>query len=605
LSKKKDKSIQSVYAKLLRLERISIEKEDKIKNNWERYENFFLGAHWDNSSKTPVYTYNSSGTRIMLRDFDDDNLQVKMPKRTQNEIWIQVQSELALYVKQNYYIQVMPRSFSDDVKEKAWKQNLYLRSVLRDDFLVETLRMFQDIILFGTGLFKIVKVNVKEHDVPFRVIRVSPKEISIDPNVDRFEDINWIIHNIEKYIFELKDKYPDTFKVEAELDDYSVIKVKEFWVKEKNVWKRYLVYGGKILNEKEAQEVEYPYHPFAWFTANMRVKGAWGISEVEQILEYQKMINKRLSQYDYYLNYLVVPAVSVDGNLDPNEAKKFPIKAGEYYVTRGGRGVNAISLQQAPESYFHNSINIARDSMQRTTEGVYSAKHFANIYESAITRLKLKEVFYKKGFRELGRTLLKWGVDYLGKSGYFIIYDENKDKDVKVTSDDLRFERMEVKMFTSDANLLDPLTRIDYLIKMKQYAPEIDSKEIIMATEKLFPTYFTEEYIDAIKKQIEMDRDKVNSAYQQMKQAKQQKAETPQMPSQPPAGGEQTPAEAGGIVDQTLEILKPLIDELIQRGNKEEDIINSLSQAIQVEIQKGINDPNQIAKDIENIIRGG
>lgn len=631
--KKKDTS--KIVDRLLRMEKISEQKETEIKNNWKEYENFFIGAQWGKSSEKRSYGYNSYGEKIIMRYYDDLGDEDDIPKRTQNEIFLQVQTELSLHLKQNYYVVSLPVAKTDKAEAKSKKQNLFFAQVLGRDFAQKFMPVVQDVLVYGDGFFKVVRklTTNKKTDVPFSVVRIPPQEISADPHAREFENIKWIIHKYKKYAMELKEVYE---KLKAlDVDDFTIIELKEFWVKQDNeTWKRYVLYKNTILNENE--EVEYPSHPFVHFKHYNRPHTWWGISETELWIEHQRQINKRLSQYDMYLNMLINPPIEVNTMaISPTEMENFPLKAFQHYAVKQPGAIRPIMINAIAEGQFFNSIENAKNYIRRiggvspilegsNEQGVYSAKHFGMLFESAINRMKLKESFYRLSFATLGKTLLEWGKEYLGKTGKFLVYDAETDKEIVILPEDLDYKDIAINLQTSDANLLNPQERLNFLVQMKQYAPELDTFQIILDVERMFPTFFDDNFIAFVKNMQKLQRSlAIASAELQLKQlqmqAQQFKMQEEQMNAQPSfeeqqpqpplqaaeGGGQETPAEQpeaqqlteeeqrfanelANLTPENMQKLEPVIAELKNRGADDVSVLRFLMQGFKTAAAQGI-----------------
>ncbi len=615
--------------RLLKLEQISIAEETKIKAGWEEAENFFLGAQWGKAFETNKKKFfNSQGHEIVVRFYDDEGNKVEMPKRVQNEIFIHVQAQLALHLKQNYYLVSEPSAKTDKAKTKSLKQNLYFQKVLGDKFATDFLQVIQDVCIFGNGFLKIVKKsNVSKNDVPFAVERINPFDVSVDPSANRFEDIQWIIFKTKKYAKDVFDAYET--KIDG-VDDYQILELKEFWVKQNvlvdgakiAVWKRYVLYKNELLNKEEAEKINYPIHPVAHFYAYKNIKGFWGISEVSLLIEQQRQINKRLSQYDYYLTKRVIPPVEIVGNaIKPDQAAKIPLRAGDFIEVNAAGSIRPVIEDVINEGAFFNSIETSRNYMRRITgvqqvfeganeQGVYSARHFNSIYESAVSRLKLKEEYYRSSFKMLGESLLLWGEKFLGKTGKFSVYSPAEDRFIDITANDLDFMDTSINLRTSDANLLDPQARLEFLVKLKQYAPEFDTKEIILLAEKIYPTFFNREYIKFIENITKLERE-ITMKKMEMEAGSLQ----PQPPMPPVSGGDadevaegnvgevmppQPPSPLPEVQGKLAEYVNKVKEALLQQGIDEESINNFLKSAMIEAMRNGIEEEDAVISFLEN-----
>jgi hypothetical protein len=498
-------------------------KKNEIMGNWEKYENFYLGSHWNNTSAKAAHSeYNSNGTLIVVREFDND-MKSSMPKRTINKIFPMIQTELAILSNLNPTIQTFP--MNKKYSETARKLNLFNRHVFGDGFTNVYDKTCFFALQFGHGFFKIAIKKVDDRQVPFKIIYVDPKDIQADPNANEWSEVKCVVRKVKQYAYELKQKYIIDLQ---DVDDLKVVEIEEQCIKESGMWKLYYIYNGKILDVKnkdeetgdtEFIEKDYPVNLYELFKFYGRNKGWWGISEISNVLEYQIQINKRASQHDYHLNYLIDPAVNVTGGaIDPTELAKLPLEAGQYYQSKGNGSISPIIVSAVNDGQFFNSIQSSVSNLEEMSgvtksaqgvneKGVYSAKHFKAIQDSTMSRFKLKEKSLKDSLKNVAEKVYILARDYLGQSGTFEIFDYENDTMTTLTADDFDLDRMRIDIEVVGANLLDPTSRLERLIEFKQYAPDIPSAELIISADEQYKGLFNADHVKSLKTQSVKQRE--------------------------------------------------------------------------------------------------
>jgi hypothetical protein len=420
--------------------------------------------------------------------------------------------------------------------------------------------------VLGQGILKLNVNKVEPGQIPISCVAERAKNVKYDPLADTWEDVRWVIFTLNKYCYEITAKYPK-FKT-AKLP-YQVETLKEFWVKKEGRWNQYVVYSGRLLKISEGKN-SYPVNIFEIFRLYMAPEGAGGISEVSLITEDQIIINKRASQQDFHTSMLVDPPLEFYGKgLAPGEEKKLPLKAGEIY-TSTQPNINAlrpIVYQPVNPTLFSSAIagslqhaqltlGIQNSVLGQNEQGTYTGTHFQKEKDSVMTRVKMKSFFLKVALKSLGYKALLLAKEYLKGGGFFEIWDEYDLQFVKLTYED--FENAEVDnvvVETIDAASLDPLTRIEKLVQIKQYSPAFPDEYLYTCIESIQPGFFDKKFIKALEDKIAFDEKlrKVQMESQlkelmlknatmdmqlqqlqaQQAQAQQQQAMAQQMPAQP------------------------------------------------------------------------
>lgn len=495
---------------------------DKKKKNWDKYERFMYGNQWAVNTKDTT-EYNMSGDPIYTINIANDLDRGDMPKRTENYVFPLLQTELALINELNPTVRVVSNNYES--RDRVTRLNLFLDTVFGTKVRPQYARGGLDAEVLGQGFLKINIAKTKPGEIPFSCIAERAKNIKFDPLADSWEDVRWVIFTVNKYCYEVKNKYP-SFK--SGKKPYEVLTLKEFWLKENDRWNQYVVYSGSLLKIGEGKN-SYPVNVFELFRLYMAPEGAWGISEVSLMMEDQIIINKRASQMDFHTSMLVDPPLEFYGKgLVSGEEKKLPLKAGEIYTAQipNVDVLKPIKYQPVDPGVFLSAIQSSLSHAQLTLgiqnavlgqneTGTYGAAHFQKEKDSVMTRVKQKSSQLKHALKSLGYKSLILAKEYLKGGAYFDVWDEYNKKYQRLTVKD--FENAEVDVVTVetvDAATLDPLTRIEKMIELKQYAPQFPDDYLYLSIETIQPGFFPKSFMNQLNdkiafetkaKQVQMD----------------------------------------------------------------------------------------------------
>jgi hypothetical protein len=504
---------KDILQRLIKIEAATEEKHKRVSSNWDRFEQMIYGNQWATEIRGST-EYNAEGLPVYTININNENTRDDMPKRTRNYIFPLIESELALFNS----LAPIPRctTFNFDNKDLMYKRNLYLNSVFGNKTPKEYLKAAKDAAVYGEGFLKLRidgTVDVENGEIPFSVISERTRDIKADPLADNWEDVRWVIFEVNRYNYEVKAKYK---KYKSNADDYEVVKLKEFWVRDGNRWNQYILCGGRLLKIAEGKQ-SYPVNPFNVFRYYLRDKGWHGISEVALLMEEQVIINKRTSQMDWYVSMLTdTPTEVAVSNLAEGESRKLPLRPGQHFTVRSAIHPTFRPVQQAvvnpslfiattdeAKAQMETSIGVQKTAMGENAQGVYTGAHYQRIQDSVYARIKLKEFWIKEALKGLAIKSLILAKEWTKEGRFFRVYDDSTSQfielDHSVFAD---VGERDVIVETADAAVMDPGERIEKLIEMKQYVPNMDDRFFMRSIECVRPKFFDPRQMDQINQSL-------------------------------------------------------------------------------------------------------
>lgn len=533
---------ETLSSKLEFLQQKANEQYYNYARSWDLYERYYYGDQWDveKTRGTQVGFYN--GEKVwLINKFKNTNYHKKLPKRTINNIFPIVQTQVSVYSETSPSIRWTPNSLEDEqLNEQARKLNLFYEQIFNQKARFEMEKMRRDTALFGHG-FLMIQFNDEAGNIPFSITKENTKKIIADPEASEWDEVRWVIREFKKYVYEIKKE----FKVETTTyDDLSVLDLIEYWVRQDilyddgdmNKWERIvMVKDGEILHrvgreesgdaDEEPTDYSYPVCPIQLFRAYITQGGWWGMSDVQLLIEPQDMINKRASQEDFTMSLKAFPPVEVDQNsmIDSQQFgdDSLVIYPGQVYPKRNGFNGNAITpieTQNVDVTSYYASIEQAKLTMQslsgvqdtmqgRNVKGVYHASHWGEINDAALVRIKSKEKVLKYYLEELAWKILHWAKAHLEDGGEYEVYDPKQGKLITLTAEDFEIQKLMMYVDTIDANHYNVSQRMKALQEMKQYAPEIDYKEIVLTSDTIMPGLYNRDYIEHLKGMVGLQQD--------------------------------------------------------------------------------------------------
>jgi hypothetical protein len=378
-------------------------------------------------------------------------------------------------------------------------------------------------------------------------------------------------------------------------------------------WVKAIIYDSTIL-----KKTPIPVNPIECFRMYPG-DGWWGISEIKHTKEGQDIINKRLSQEAWYMDMKVLPPLSVDkGAMDganPNEIFLFPGKITQ--TTRMNQtAVTPIQIemmaisdllqgQDAAARSIENITGISKAAQGRNESGVYTGKHFQEVMDSVLTRIKSKEKLLRDAIENLAYKAVKWAREDLKDGGHYEVYDPENGESIKLTAKDFeKLKDFDLTIQTTDAKLLSAETRIGIFKEFAQFG--LDPRLAMIAVAEQTPGLVSEDMINTLKEEVELNHELTRAkllAENSMQNLNQEKADKeiadiqnptpePAMPQgiQQPQGmpqqemPQQPPAESAPVDEELqlfIQMTNAIVQELIKTGVPSEEAQQRVDAAAQ------------------------
>jgi len=581
---------------------------DKYSCDWNLHLDYYNGKQWKAASYDKGDLVDNDGN--LLWDLRDTNYNKNpaLPKRTRNIIWTTLETEVGLLTELNPTVRAIPMISDDNTRDATLKLDLFFKEIFNKNFRKEYNKLLRDVCIYGLGYFHIHfdSKATANNKVPFSLRREKPRNIKAEGQAEDWSGVRWAVRDFKMMQYEVKAKFP---KWEGE-SNTEVITLTEIWVR-KNVldssatgWVKAIVYDNEVL-----QEIDMPINPIECFRMYPG-DGWWGISEIKNIKEEQDIINKRLSQEEFYINMKVFPPVTVDKEVDlePGKLPYYPGKG--FKSTRTGQpSIIPMHVEDMPMSDFmqsqasaeqaiENITGISKAAQGRNEKGVYTGKHFQAVMDSVLTRVKNKDKLLSSSIENLARKIIKWAIEDIKDSGSYKVYDPINHKDLELTVEDFKAIRdFDLVIETTDANLLTAGERVEMLKGLSQYG--LDPQMVGVAISEQIPGLLPQEYIEVLKENITMKQElesarlRAETSKQQLEQEKvgdeldninnppeqpmpQQGVPQPGMQEQPMP--EQQPSDE----DETFrQLIEQITQQLIQTGISPEEANAKVQQAVQ------------------------
>jgi hypothetical protein len=523
----------------------------KMSSNWKKYMQYYVGSQWNSNEKTSLetvdYVLQPDGTYeqvwIVRDSAEYDKLsknKFAMPRRTRNIIFSIIESQTATMKELMPRISISPYNRTDEsLVGRGKKLTMFMNEIINK----QTDPIFGEAIkeagIYGHSPVMIgYKFNPDDAEqIPFYITKESAFDFTADPMARDWKDVRYVFRKIKMYYKEAKKLYGDFLETGQSVT--ATVIIEEYWVRQDFIdsknsmyrWNRYDVYGSKILKAVEDNKESfdsYPILPVEMMRLTKRPNTWCGTSDVGLIIDHQDTINKRASQEDYYMSMKTVPPMEVRNdvitssgkNADDENEVVYPGKIFRSdFKFQGEKAIKPIETQIIDQNAFYASISVAEKEAEDITgvsrsilgnnpKGVYSAKHFGEVQQSAMTRIRDKENLFVSSIESMAIKIITWAKEDLKNGGKYTIIDPETNEAITLKADDFDIDKFQLEVETMDSNLLSVPERIKALTDIKQYAADISSNEIVLAVNNQLPGLFDKGYVDMLKSVVKKERDK-------------------------------------------------------------------------------------------------
>lgn len=561
------------------------EKFTDFYRDWDRYEKYFKN---DFSTVLDInrYIQDDNGNLVLVRNMEVDGIDF-LPEREENYIYVLIETLLSQFNMLDPIPYLFTLSNDKNIVEICRYANLYLKNVFNKSFKKEYLIAVLNAVLFGFGFIK-VEINGSY----LKPIAIKSKDVFFDYTVDDFDKIKWFIHKVIKTYGEVKELFDNTKEVFGEKEDNDSVIVYEYYeYDEKNKeWGQFFIANNNLLKKRGETAIVYPVLPFELFKTNILPNSCIGQSEVAKIEDYQISINKKMSLLDYKYVKDEVPPVSVVSGVNTTD---LPIRAGKYYNVNSPADISPIRWDSiSPEGYL-TIIGYLKQAMSDTTgvqrallgqneKGVYNASHFGKILEGVYTRIKNKEFWFVFSIERLARKIV-----YLLKGLTAVknisVFDYEKNEFVMLKPEWFDLDKIDIQIETVDLAIIDPSAKLDKLINLRQYVPELDGREIIFIADRLLPRVFSKDYIEFLRKVVKQERENYLLKLELDRETLKAQLKQLSQPVQTPIGVEEVSLEGD------LNRYKQVLDGLGITGKQQQEFLDKmLSDINSILAQQGL-----------------
>ena len=565
---------------------------DERKDMYEILEKYYYGIQWNNEVKSVMdKSHQVKYTGELAWYFEDEvidqfNTDQKLPQRVVNEIFPFVETQTSLLRKANITLSAMPPNMYADEKSKQKETSrifsLIFQTVFGKEFQSEMEKGYREIAIHDHAFMYLDYDTNKEKkkEIPFFIRYEKAKSICGDKEADTWSQSCWSVRRYKLRKFWIVRKYPDSKEMDTikSKKDMDIIELQEIIVRQDLVypdtgnpdrWVKFVRYGNTIL-----QEAILPIMPIECFRT-YQTDGWWGISEVKLMKPHQDAENRIQSQADWNRALLALPPAMVTDSVTTKEGEMFLYPGMTIPMQYSGAPPvqivpivqmnpdSAISAIKNEENFAENITGIQKIMQGQNVKGVYSGAHAKILQDSGMMRLEGKLQPVKDNLILLGKKLLK-GIEEIVSIGINIqVYDPLNNKMIDLTKEMfVDYDRYDIITETTDANMLSPIERIEYLKELMKYG-SIDNKNFLIPLDNIMPGLLNKDIMKTMKDQLLMQNDlemkklvvagkelEFNMAKMDVEMQKLTAPPPPAEPTAPPVNQMETPQEVPPAIGQ-------------------------------------------------------
>lgn len=450
-------------------------KKEVVEEVWENYR-YALDAKRHLHSKFSLFEDYYKNDQWKRKNVDSRRI-----KPTINYVFTTVES-LMPYLTSNVPDPVVLPVTPDD-EEKAQDLTKITKLILQKNGIEKALQLGERMRLkLGTAIWKVYFDPTKLNglgDIAFEVI--DPINFFIDPNeVDNIQNARYVMTATKRSLEYIRQRFPDEAKDIVPDQHYTDLAVYgdeasdidprqtqatlfEYWKKDPEEGLVRIVVAGETLLRYDTEFYMHGKYPFIRAVNYPVQKSFWGMSETEQLVEMQDILNK--------LMQIVIENVALaNGQLlvDKTASGLKDIRAIANELWKPGltipvNDVNSIKKLDgvvAP-SWVINLIQLIQKNIEMVTGvsplylgqapgSVTAASGILALQEQATARVKLKLQEQGRLIEELVKFIIAYAVEFYTEDRYFRYLDEQRQPQwIQMSRDDLAKK-------DSDGNLIIP-----------------------------------------------------------------------------------------------------------------------------------------------------
>lgn len=425
--------------------RYALEAKSELHDKWKKYEDYYKADQWKGKKVDPK--------RVMpVVNYIFTTIESLLPYLTSN-------------VPDPIVLPVLPED--EEVAEDLTK---IVKIILEKNNIVRALHVGERVRLkFGTAIWKVFFDPTKLNglgDVAFEV--VDPVNFFIDPNeVNDLQNADFCGTATRRSLEYIKRRYPDkaneivpdqfytelaAYGDEEDLDPRNTqATLIEYWKKDEEDGLVRIVVAGETLLRYDTNFYLHGKYPFIRSLNYPVQKSFWGMSEAEQLINLQDIINKLLQivienvalangqlivdknasgikDIRGLANKLWQPGLVIPSN-DPNAIKKLDGVVAPAWV---------INLIQLIQKDIELVTGISPLYLGQAPGSVTAASGILALQEQATARVRLKLQEQGKLIEELTQFIIAYAVEFYTEDRYFRYLDENRQmKWIEMNNEDL------------------------------------------------------------------------------------------------------------------------------------------------------------------------
>ena len=423
----------------------ALEAKRGLHEKWRKFEDYYRAAHWK-----------------------DKKIDPKRVKPVVNYVFTTVES-LMPYLTTNVPDPIVLPVQPED-EEVAKDLTKIVKIILDKNNISQALQLGERARLkFGTAIWKVYFDPTKLNglgDVAFEV--VDPVNFFIDPNeVNDLQNADYVMTATRRSLEYVRRRYPDkaneivpdshftdiaVYGDETDLDPRNTqVTLIEYWRKDPQDGLVRIVVAGETLLRYDTHFYMHGKYPFVRVVNYPVQKSFWGMSETEQLLELQDILNKLIQiviENVALANGQLIIDKQASGIENIRDVANQLWKPGLVIPTNDVNAIKKLDGVVAP-AWVINLIQLIQKDIEMVTGvsplylgqapgSVTAASGILALQEQATARVRLKLQEQANLIKELTQFIIAYAVEFYTEDRYFRYLDENRQVSwIQMNRDDL------------------------------------------------------------------------------------------------------------------------------------------------------------------------